>query len=72
VRGWIAVTAFVAAVLIGGATRAETLEAQMQALLDRFHAEYGCPPTAAMLPAEQHAEFAEMALAATRCVQPDR
>ena len=30
------------------------------------------PPTAAMLPAEQHAEFAEMALAATRCVQPDR
>jgi len=49
VRGWIAVTAFVAAVLIGGATRAETLEAQMQALLDRFHAEYGFPGATAAI-----------------------
>ena len=48
-RGWIAVTAFVVAVSIGSATRAETLETQMQALLDRFHAEYGFPGATAAI-----------------------
>jgi D-alanyl-D-alanine carboxypeptidase len=47
--GRIAALAFTAAMLTGTTSQAETLQARMQALLDRFHSEHGFPGATAAI-----------------------